>query len=39
MGLKNNKSFNEAFLSGDIKHASEMFMNHLLNDKKINSKK
>ena len=39
LGLKNNKSLNEAFLSGDIKHASDMFMNHLLNDKKINSKK
>ncbi len=39
LGLKNNKSLNKAFLSGDIKHASDMFMNHLLNDKKINSKK
>jgi hypothetical protein len=39
LGLKNNKSLNEAFLSGDIRHASDMFMNHLLNDKKINSKK
>jgi hypothetical protein len=28
MGLKNNKSLTEAYLSGDIKHASEMFMNH-----------
>ena len=39
LGLKNNKALNEAFLSGDIKHASDMFMNHLLSDKKINSKK
>jgi hypothetical protein len=39
MGLKNNKSLNEAFLTGDIKHASDMFMNHLLNDKIIKSKK